>query len=110
MKVQVLKPTLVQDAEGRPCIATINKIVEIEDNRAQHFVNTGVAKLVPKNAKLSQLERYAAAGPVRQETEAALIGKAIARAIRGEPDPVEEPPIKKAAAVLEDEDDDDSED
>ena len=110
MKVIVLKPTLVQDAEGFACIATVNKVVEIEDNRATHFINSGIAKLAPKSAKLSPLERYEATGPVRQESEATAIGKAIAKAIRGEPED-EAPPIKSNKAVLADEadDEDDSE-
>jgi len=110
MKVIVLKPTLVQDEDGDACVATVNKVVEIEENRARHFINSGVAKLAPSNAELSSLEKYEAAAPVQAETEAAVIGKAIAKAIRGEDDDDDAPKVRRRRSKKIEEEDDDSSD
>jgi len=112
MKVIVLKPTLVQDADGAACIATTNKVVEIEENRARHFINSGVVKLAPSSAELSQLERYEASAPVQAETEASAIGKAIARAIRdvSDEDDDDAPKIRRRRSKKVDEEEDDSSD
>ena len=65
LKVKVNKPTLVKDADGAPCIATVGKVVMIETNRATHFINSGVAKLAKDSDELSPLQKYESSAPAR---------------------------------------------
>jgi len=81
MKVQVLKPTLCQDEEGRACIAPAKRVVMLRAGKARHFIKTGIAR--PSDKPLDELTPYKSTRVQKTQSEAAQIGTAIAEAIAG---------------------------